>query len=172
MSPDGVVDASTGLLPEHTWYFRGGVHDRTSDNDLAMRLIIRLVTSGEYETVHSMEAWPQFNYARESRELRIYLLPQAEAVDPYALTAKDAKELEDAIAEARAMLAKTVAVPGEYEHARDRVAAILAKLGLRETEKPDYAGMLLEPVFSFLNGALYRRIGPRGFFDPFWVKWR
>ncbi len=171
-SPNGVVDASTGTLPEQTWYFKGGLHNLTSDNDLAMRLIIRLVTSGEYETVYSMDAWPQFNNARESRAFRVEILPQAEAVDPATLAAADAKELAAAIAEARAVLAKTVDVPGEYSHAYDRVVAILVKLGLREAEKPDYAAMVLDPLFALLSDLLYCTVGPRGFFDPFWAKWQ
>jgi len=170
MSPDGVVDASTGILPDQTWFFRYGMHDRTSDNDLAMRLIIRLATASKYETVYTMEDWPQFNYARESRWLRVDLLPQAEAADQTKLSEKDAQELAAAIAQAKAMLAKTVAVPGEYERALERLLAILVKLGLREAAKPDYAAMILDPMFSFINRALYRVPGPRGFFDPFWVK--
>ena len=170
MSPDGIVDASTGAIPCQTWYFKGGWHDHTPNNDLAMRLVIRLATSSEYETVYSMDAWPQFNNARESRWLRVDLLPQAEAIDPATLSAEDAKELAAAIAEVKAMLVKTIAVPGEYEHALDRLYAILVKLGLREAVKPDYAGRILTPVLSFLNNALYRTLGPRGFFDPFWVR--
>jgi len=27
-------------------------------------------------------------------------------------------------------------------------------------------------VLSFVNDALYRGLGPRGFFDPFWMRWR
>ena len=172
MSPDGIVDASTGALPEQTWYYRGGVHDRSSDNDLVMRLIIRLGTSSKYETVHSMPEWPQFNHARESRWMRNDLLPQAEAVDPAALREKDAKELAGAIAEARVVLAKTIGVPGEFEAAQDRLYAILAKIGLRDPVRRDWAGMVLSPVLSFVNDALYRVAGPRGFFDPFWARWR
>ena len=170
MSPDGVVDASTGALPEQTWYFRGGWHDHSSSNDLFMRLIIRLGTSGEYETVYSMPEWPQWNHARESRWLRVDLLPQAEAVDPKELSEKNAAELAGAIAGAKAVLAKTVETPGEFERAQERLLAILVSLGLREAPKPDYAGVILGPVLSFLNGVLYRFPGPRGFFDPFRVK--
>ncbi|MCL2508757.1 MAG: hypothetical protein FWF05_06245 [Oscillospiraceae bacterium] len=170
MSPDGIVDASTGALPDQTWFFKGGWHDHTPSNDLAMRLIMRLVTSGKYETIYSMEAWPQFNNSRESRALRADLLPLAESVDPATLSAADAKELAAAIDEAKAVLAKTIGVPGEYEHAQDRVTAILVKLGLREAEKTDYLAVFLDPVFSFLNDALYKGFGARGFLDPFWVK--
>jgi len=170
MSPDGIVDASTGAIPCQTWYFKGGWHDHTPRNDLAMQLVIRLATSSEYETVYSMEAWPQFNHARSSRDLRMDLLPLAESVDPANLREKDAAELAAAIAGARAVLAKTVAVPGELERAQDRVAAILVKLGLREAEKRDYVGMVLDPVFRFLNNALYCGYGAGGFLDPFWVR--
>jgi len=172
MSPDGIVDASTGAIPCQTWYFKGGWHDHTPRNDLAMQLVIRLATSSEYETVYSMDAWPQFNHCRLSRDLRIELLPLAESVNPATLCEKDAQELAAAIAEARAVLAKTVAVPGEYERARDRVAAILVKLGLREAEKRDWAGFFLDPVFGFLNNALYCGYGAGGFLDPPWVRRR
>jgi len=170
MSPDGIVDASTGAIPCQTWFFKGGWHDHTPRNDLAMALVIRLATSSDYETVYTMDAWPQFNHCRLSRDLRLDLLPLAEAVDPAKLRDKDAAELAAAIAEAKAVLAKTVAVPGEYEHARDRVAAILVKLGLIKAEKRDYLGMVLDPVFGFFNRALYCVHGPGGFLDPFWVR--
>lgn len=172
-SPDGIVDASTSLLPEQTWYFRWGLHDRTSQNDLAMRMIIRLLTATQYESVTTLAPhWPQFNIARESRELRIDLLPLAQSVDPSQLSAEDAAELAAAIAEAEAMLRKTVGNAEEYRHARDRVAAILATLGLREAERPDYAGYILKPLLSFAGDLLYCTLGPRGYFDPFWVKWK
>jgi pimeloyl-ACP methyl ester carboxylesterase len=35
ISPDGIVDASTGILPESTWYFRNQHHEGTGRNDVS-----------------------------------------------------------------------------------------------------------------------------------------
>ncbi|MCL2513090.1 MAG: hypothetical protein FWF08_04230, partial [Oscillospiraceae bacterium] len=37
LSPDGEVDASTGLLPDHTWYFYEMNHERTGSSDTVLK---------------------------------------------------------------------------------------------------------------------------------------
>ena len=164
-SPDGIVDAAAGALPDQTWFFKGGMHDRIKDDDRAMALVFRLLTSDEYESVYSMPAWPQFNTSRNSRTLRITLLPLAEEVDTAALAEADAAELAAAIAEAKAALANTIATPEEFDKAQGRLTALLVKLGLTEEVKPDRVGDILTCLFSFLNDTLYRHVGPRGYSD-------
>jgi len=165
-SPDGIVDAAAGALPDQTWFFKGGMHDRIKDDDRAMTLVFRLLTSEDYETVYSMPAWPQFNTSRNSRTLRITLLPLAEEADTALLSQADAAELTAAIAEAKAVLANTVAAPEEFAKAQSRLTDILVKLGLQEETKPDYVNDVLSRLLSFCNDALYRYVGPRGYSDP------
>lgn len=59
-STDGIVDASTAILPEQTWIVKNMKHVELNEafetNDLALWLIL----SDEQLTVHSSEKYPQF----------------------------------------------------------------------------------------------------------------
>jgi pimeloyl-ACP methyl ester carboxylesterase len=172
ISPDGIVDASTGALPEQTFYFKGQKHESTAKSDVVMRLAVRLATSSEYETVYSMEGWPQFNNGRETRVLRTEWIPQAKKIDQSALSEEDAAELQAAIEAAEAVLAKTVVVPGELEAAQGRLEAILIKLGVREAAGEDLTAKVLDPLFAFISDVLYYGFGARGFFDCYSAIWK
>ena len=65
LSPDGIVDASTGVLPDTTFYFKNQHHERTSRNDEIIRLTTRLVSAANPETVDTLAGeFPQFNDCR------------------------------------------------------------------------------------------------------------
>ncbi|MDR1735113.1 MAG: hypothetical protein LBR73_09580 [Oscillospiraceae bacterium] len=59
VSPDGIVDAGTGTLPLHTWYFKNQNHEATGRCMPIINLVIRLVSSAAYEDVTTTE-WGQF----------------------------------------------------------------------------------------------------------------
>ena len=171
ISPDGIVDASTCALPDHTFFLKGQDHEGSGRNDNLIMLITRLVSAKAYETVFSMEAWPQFNCGRETNHIRGDL-DTAKKIDPSTLSPEDARELAGAIAQVEAMLASTIVIPAETDAAGARIRAILVKLGQREPEKKDYAALILDPVFWFVNLAMYYAYGPRGFSDPIWAIWK
>lgn len=171
ISPDGIVDASAGALPDHTFYFKGQSHESTGSNDALLALVCRLAASKDYETVFSMPQWPQFNHARNTKQLQLDLA-EAKALDPSKLSAEDAAGLAAAIAQAEAMLNTTIVVPTETDAAIAALSAVMIKLGLREPERTDYAAIILDPIFKYINEKLYCRKGARGFSDPFWVKWK
>ena len=56
LSPDGKIDASTCLLPEHTWFIRGQLHFSGNTNQLRKALM----ASPTYADVHSLKDYPQF----------------------------------------------------------------------------------------------------------------
>jgi hypothetical protein len=172
ISPDGIIDASTGVLADYTFFFKGQSHEGTSKDDVILRLVTRLSSAADYETVYSMPEWPQFNNGRETRDLRNNLLPDAKKIDMTKLSAEDAAELAAAIAQVEDVLAKSIVVPGESQTAEARLYAIMVKLGQRTQGKEDVTAKLLDPVFGFLNDALYYAYGPRGFSDSILAIWK
>lgn len=63
---DRLIDASTGIMCERTFYFKDQGHESTASNDVIIRLVIRIVTDESFDSVYSDPAFPQFNYARIS----------------------------------------------------------------------------------------------------------
>ncbi len=158
ISPDRVVDASTGLLPDHTFYFDGQKHERTANNDIILKLALRLIECDDIKDVYSDPAFPQFNVGREPINLRT-LLASAKAVDASALSEADAQELAAAIAEAEEIMASTIGVAGEVEESEARLTDILVKLGL--TEAPEVKKQ--SDFFGKLSLWLYENFGTNGF---------
>lgn len=60
ISGDGVVDASTAILPEQTWVLRNIGHMRYEYGKDTCALLTWLVTSDEKVSVHTDEKYPQF----------------------------------------------------------------------------------------------------------------
>lgn len=62
LSPDGEVDASTGVLPDNTWYFYNMHHEDAANNAPVINLSVALMYSHDVENVNSNpEKYPQFN---------------------------------------------------------------------------------------------------------------
>lgn len=168
LSPDGVVDASTGLLPDHTFYFKGQDHEKTGSNDVIMKLAIELLVNPEFTDVYSMpDRFPQFNIGRNTEKLRTNFIPTAEAIDRTELSQEDAAELEAALQECYAMLDNTVVDPEATDHAYTRLENILIKLGKREApdESEETLNNIAEVICKLLNRALYEIVGPQGYSD-------
>ncbi len=159
VSPDNVVDASTGLLPDHTFYFDGQGHEQTARNDAIISLATALLASEDIKDVYSTPDYPQFNGRRDPRKLRNELIPSAEAVDTSALSEADAAELADAIAEAKAFVNSTASYDGQQEKIEDRLISILVKIGAREVSVEE------EPstFFTDLSLWLYDNYGANGY---------
>lgn len=167
ISPDGIVDASTGAFPETTFYFYNQDHEGTGRNDVIMRLAAELMLYDDLVDVWSMpERFPQFNVGREGRELRNGLLPRVKLIDQSTLSAEDAAELQAAIDQCEAMLETTVVVYSEFTDAQTRLDNILIKIGEKEAPKEDILGKIATPICKLLSDALYKYWGARGFTDP------
>ncbi len=159
ISPDNVVDASTGLLPDHTFYFDGQGHEQTARNDAIIALATRLLATDDIKDVYSVPEFPQFNARRDPRALKNTYIPQAKAVDTSALSAEDAAELAAAIADAEAFLSNTASYDGQQKEVEDRLVNILVKIGVREAKVEE------EPstFFTSLSLWLYDNYGSNGF---------
>ncbi len=166
ISPDGIVDASTGVLPETTFYFYNQDHEGTGRNDVIMKLATEILLYDNLMDVHSMpERFPQFNVGRETKGLRNDLLPAAKSIDQSTLSAEDAAELAGAIAQCDAMLETTVVVYEEFTSSVERLENIMIKIGARPARKDETPGKIAAAVCKLLSDAMYKYYGPRGFSD-------
>lgn len=165
ISPDGVVDASTGLLPDHTFYFDGQGHEQTARNDAIIALATRLLATDDIKDVYSVEDFPQFSGRRDPRALNNHYIPEAKAVDTSKLSEEDAKELAEALAQAEAFVANKACYDGQQKEVEDRLIAILVKIGVREASVPE------EPSTFFTNLSLwlFDNYGPNGFSEMPWL---
>lgn len=161
ISPDRVVDASTGLLPDTTFYFDGQNHEKTARNDIIISLATTLLATDDIKDVYSSPDYPQFNGARDPRHIRNTLIPAAKEADTSALSAADAAELEAALAEAEAFVNGTVCYAGQEEEIEARLNAALVKAGVYAAEEEE------EPsdFFEKLSLWLYEIYGTNGFIE-------
>ena len=164
ISPDRVVDASTGLLPDHTFYFDNQAHATANQNDIIMKLCCELVETDRITDVYSDENYPQFNVGRATKALREELLPAAESVDKTTLGYEDRKELTEAVNEANDMLSRTIAVEGEAPAVEQRLRSALEKLGVVEAPSGLDA---LSPTVKMISEALLSAGGAKGYSDMF-----
>lgn len=164
ISPERIVDASTGILPDYTFYFLDQNHEQTGRNDVIIKLATTLCLAEDYVTVYSMPNFPQFNVGRSSKGLRLWLIPDAEKIDVSTLPAADALELQEALAECYAVLENTIVDADAFKNAEKRLDAIVAKIeGRSISSGTDNA--LLEKTLKFISDSLYRFLGGKGFSD-------
>lgn len=157
ISPDRVVDASAGLLPDTTFYFDGQRHDLTQHNDVILKIAMELIAHDDIKDVYSSPEFPQFNIGRDVRTLHT-LLDTAETVDTATLSADDKAELEAAVAQAENVLNTNVCEVSDFEKAEERLNNILVKAGAVEPEEEkDYT------FFENLSEWLYDNYGTNGF---------
>lgn len=151
ISPDGSLDASAGLLPDHTFYFAGQNHEKTGRNDIIIRLALRLIESDDIEDVYTDPAFPQFNGGRSLG--RIYdRLRDIEKIDRSALTPEETDELDAAAAEARAFIESTVCRPGDDERIEARLTAVLVNAGVYETKDEEKKSDFFKKLSLWLYG--------------------
>jgi len=162
ISPDRVVDASTGLLPDHTFYFDNQPHATANQNDIIMKLCCELVETDRIKDVFTDENYPQFNIGRATKTLREELLPAAEDIDASTLSEEDRIELEQAVNDANAMLSRTIAVEGEAPAVEQRLRSILEKIGAVDAPT-NLDG--LSPVVKTISDTLLSVGGANGYSD-------
>ena len=157
ISPDRVVDASTGLLPDTTFYFDNQRHDLTAHNDIILKLAINLLSCDEIKDVYSSPDFPQFNYGRDVRNINLYL-EDARKIDTSDLSAENKAELKAAIAQAEEVLGRTNGEQGELEAAEKQLKDCLVKIGILKAERESNS-----TLFNDLSLWLYDNFGTDGF---------
>ena len=156
ISPDRVVDASTGLLPDTTFYFKNQRHDLTQYNDVILKLAMQLIAHDDITSVYSSPDFPQFNYGRNVKNL-LELLDKAEGVNRKLLTKKRAAALDAAVAQANETLSKTVDAPDAIQKAEDALTDALVGAGAMTPN------VTMPDVCAPLSAWLYKHFGPNGY---------
>lgn len=162
-----IVDASTGILPETSFYFKGQNHEQTARNDVIMRLAIRILTDSSFADIYSDPGYPQFNYARDSRGF-INLYNQWKNYDTSGLNEADKAELEAALAEAKIATESTCMPTEEYNASKMRLENITYKIanGEERQEKQLSAfNKLFTRIFRFFSEIMLKYFGGKGYSD-------
>ena len=150
ISPERMVDASTGLLADTTFYYRYQRHDLTRHNNAILQLAMKVIANDDIKDVYSDPDFPQFNFGRDIRELE-EPLEIAEGVDTSKLSKADADELNAAVEEAKILIVKPAIEEDEYEKTAGRLNAILEKIGAKDKEKekdPTFLGKVSSWLFE------------------------
>ena len=156
ISPDRVIDASTGLLPDTTFYFKNQRHDLTQWNDVILKLAMQLIAHDDIKDVYTSPAFPQFNYGRNVKNL-LALLDKAAGVNRKLLTRRQKAKLNAAVENAEAVLSRTVDGPTAVPDAEAQLHKALVLCGKEKptVETPD--------VFTPVSDFLYRHFGSDGY---------
>lgn len=162
-----LVDASTGILCESTFYFKNQNHEQTARNDVIMRLAIRILTDESFENVYSDPAYPQFNYARDSRSI-INKYNLWKDYDTSKLSAEDAAEFEYALSEVEKAINSTCMPTEEFNVAKDRFNKVVDKIvygEVEQEEEADFFTVILTKLFKFWSNLMLTFFGGKGFSD-------
>lgn len=176
IDPYNLIDASTGLIPDTTFYFYNGDHEQTGRNDIVMQLVVNLLTDPDFKDVYTYEEFPQFNTARKTRgaqgridSMKKYLAD--ESVDPAIK-----ERLAGVIDKAQTLLDDTAATPEEVAELDACLAefdAIVRLINTGSEEEPVDFGKKVEIFFTklfgeivkFFSNLLFKMAGGNGFSD-------
>lgn len=162
LSPDGMVDTTTGLIPCSTWLFKGQAHELLPYNDVALKLAIRIMTDNNMVDVYSNpEAYPQFNNGRLTRTINEYKLAWDEA-DKSAVSDADKAAVEAAIAEVNTLLNETVVDVEAWNTAEANLGKALAAAGIIDDPEPSAIENALTTITKNANrvvNTVYSKLG-------------
>ena len=167
-----LVDASTGILCESTFYFKNQNHEQTARNDVIMRLAIRILTDDTFENVYSDPAFPQFNYARDSRSV-INKYNLWKDYDTSRLSDEDAAEFEYALSEVEKAINSTCMPTEEFNVAKDRFNKAVDKIiygEVAQEEEADFFTVILSKLLKFWSDVMLFFFGGKGFSDILWFR--
>ena len=155
ISPDRVVDASAGLLPDTTFYFEGQRHDLTQHNSIILKLAMRLIADDEITDVYSSPEFPQFLSGRNVQEL----LPLLNTAKALQAEGKSNASIDAAAANAQAVLDNNLATGDEVAACEKALRECLVKAGAAEEEKTPKDATTLRNISAYL----YENYGTNGF---------
>ena len=157
-----ILDASTGLLPDHTFYFYGGDHEQTGHNDVLIGLVERLIIDETFTDVYSYpDEFPQFNNARNSRWIKNDL-KAAKALLP-SLNDEDRAKLELAIEETETMLAVTVVDIENYEKVTKEFGVVYDEVRGVTPAPESFTDVVMNKFITLLSDQVEKNVGFNSF---------
>ncbi|MBP3330009.1 MAG: hypothetical protein J6L89_04155 [Clostridia bacterium] len=170
ISPNKSIDVSTSLFPETTWCFVDQTHELTW-NDTALDLCYAIVFD-EVKDVHN-DKYPQFNESRDIKDLKRDYVPDAKALlageyEGLTLTAEQAEKLAALVADAEAMMDRTINDRDEDDKIIKALRDYMVEIGRYEPDsEPSDTDKAITVILRGLNDVVYKLVGPRGFSDAF-----
>ncbi len=173
ISPDRELDASTGVLPDNTWYFYDMNHEDAANNAPVINLALALMYSSEVENVHSNpEKYPQFNGNSDNWFIRRWRYGDLQSVyeryqnGEIEMTPEDVIECEDVLYQCERVMRATIAdadfckettlrvnkLCNKYNGLPDEKVYILTQKQLNEL---DPAVEAIATIITFVDKALY-----------------
>ena len=163
IDPHNMVDASTGLLPDQTFYFCDGDHEKTARNDVIMKLATALLTDDNFTSVYSYpDKYPQFNNARDSREY-INDINKLKNYDVSSLSDEQKDNVSKVLASSQASIDNTNVDLDEYNKTKTEFYAVYDDVfgtNHNETKKSNAFVLWLEKQVA-------KTVGNKGYSDVF-----
>ena len=174
VSPDGSIDASTCYFEDTSWYFEGQKHELT-DNNTALSLAFEIALGNIHSVADCEDTYPQFNESRFVRRLTRDYLPDAATIDRSTLEPADAAKLDKAVADAEAMMARTLNDRDADDEIIFALKDLLIELNVKyniwedryQPEVEDPTMDAVELVLGVVSDVLLKIFGKKGFAD-FW----
>lgn len=179
ISPDGIIDAGAGYLPDHTWYVYGQSHLELQGSKDVIHMCVMIAADESITDARvNNGGYPQFNTYRDSKEL-YKTIGKAGGLNGYneqALneaepTDEQRAEFVEAYENAVTVYNKTVWNPEESDAAILRLQTVMGDIGLIEVESPAAikTGNFFAEVFNFLldaaNNVAFTTMGDKSFWD-------
>lgn len=162
IDPIRTIDASTALLPDHTFYFNGGDHEQSGRNDVMIKLVEALVIDESIKDVYSCpDKFPQFNNARITRGY-IGDIEQAKAMLD-TLDGQDKADLEAVIASSEAMIADTVVDIEEHKTVSTEFYTVYDRVRGIEPATESFTDKMMNKLVTVLNSQVEKNVGYNSF---------
>lgn len=177
ISPDKTLDASTSILPEHSFYFYEQNHESTARNNIIMNLAIDLLFDKSITDIYSDSRYPQFMYARNTRGFFENDVPKAEEIisQSYMYDYDLVNDTQAALNRAYYMEQNGFVTTQEVNDIKAEINDCLIRAGIKEEKTDDNADMekYLYMLLKAASDGVYEYYGPIGFSDftqaEFWA---
>ncbi len=161
-----LLDASTSIMCERSFYFVNQNHESTAKNDVIIRLVTRILTDSSFDNIYSDPAFPQFNYARNSVGV-INFYEAWKNYDTSNLDEATAKEFHEASNELGAAIESTYMPTEEFDAAVERFENVVYIIENGEPEDTSENGIMkvITIILRIANAIIFKIFGENGFSD-------
>lgn len=170
ISPDRVVDASTGLLPDTTWYFDGQAHEQTIWNGVIVTLLCKILLDDEITDVYSDPRYPQFMCGRNTKKMNAIIAEATAFLRNVGggIAPADREAVETALAGAERARDDYLVPLNEFDEAYQALFDALVRAGLYMPAEKTFADKIQPPLtklLAFISDLMLKVRGGKGFFE-------
>ena len=134
---------------------------------MIIKLAVRIITDGSFKNVHSDPAFPQFNYARDSRDF-IKDVNRWKTADTSSLSPENTQKLASAIAKAETAINSTYMKTEDFDAVRDEFDKTVFEIQngtAKPEEKPRVFLKLVTKILKIFSDILLKFFGGNGWSD-------